>query len=51
LHDLIEKVTSIVPVENTKPITAAIEANAPIIETIEARWGKDVWERHRKNRK
>ena len=20
----------------------------PIIEAIEARWGKDVWERHRK---
>jgi hypothetical protein len=43
LHDLIEKAASILPVEKAKPIIAAIEANAPIIE---ARWGKDVRERH-----
>jgi transcription antitermination factor NusG len=49
-HDLIEKAASILPVENAKPIIAAIEANAPIIEAIEARWGEDVWERHRKSR-
>jgi hypothetical protein len=47
LHDLIEKATSIFPVENAKPIIAAIEANASIIEAIEVRWGKDIWERHR----
>jgi hypothetical protein len=28
----------------------AVEKAKPIIETIEARWGKDVWERHRKSR-
>jgi uncharacterized protein (DUF4213/DUF364 family) len=47
LHDLIEKATSIRPMEKAKLIIAAIEANAPIIEAIEARWGKDVWEKHR----
>jgi hypothetical protein len=26
------------------------EKAKPIIEAIEARWGKDVWERHRKSR-
>ena len=51
LHDLMENDTSILPVENAKPIIAAIEANASIIEAIEARWGKDVWERHRNSRK
>src|SRR5215831_4524690 len=40
LHDLIEKAASILPVENARPI----------IEAIETRWGKDVWERHRKSR-
>jgi hypothetical protein len=28
----------------------AVERANPIIEAIEARWGKDVWERHRKSR-
>jgi dephospho-CoA kinase len=28
----------------------AVEKAKPIIEAIEARWGKDVWERHRKSR-
>jgi hypothetical protein len=28
----------------------AIEKAKPIIEAIEACWGKDVWERHRKSR-
>lgn len=51
LHDLIEKATSILPAEKAGPIIAAIEANASIIEAIEARWGKDVWERHRNRRK
>jgi transcription antitermination factor NusG len=50
LHDLIEKASSTPPVQNAKPIIAAIEANAAIIEAIEARWGRDVWERHRKSR-
>jgi hypothetical protein len=50
LHDLIKKASSILAVERAKPIIAAIEANAPIIEAIEVRWGKDVWERHRKSR-
>jgi hypothetical protein len=50
LRDLIEKATSILPVGDAKPIIAAIEANASIIEAIEARWGKDVWERHRNRR-
>jgi hypothetical protein len=50
LHDLIEKAASILPVGNAKPIIAAIEANASIIEAIEARWGKDIWERHRNRR-
>jgi hypothetical protein len=26
------------------------EKAKPIIDAIEARWGKDVWERHRKSR-
>jgi hypothetical protein len=51
LHDLIEKAASTLPVEKAKPIIAAIETNAPIIEAIEARWGKDVWERYRNSRK
>jgi hypothetical protein len=50
LHDLIEKAASIIPVEKAKPIIAAIEANASIIEAIEVRWGKDIWERHRNRR-
>jgi hypothetical protein len=50
LHDLMENAASILPAEKAKPIIAAIEANASIIEAIEARWGKDIWERHR-NRK
>jgi hypothetical protein len=50
LHDLIEKAASFLPVGNAKPIIAAIEANASIIEAIEARWGKDVWERHENRR-
>jgi hypothetical protein len=25
----------------------AVEKAKPLIEAIEARWGKDVWERHR----
>ncbi len=49
LHDLIEKASSTLPAENAKPIIAAI-ANVSIIEAIEARWGKDVWERHSKSR-
>jgi hypothetical protein len=49
LRDLIEKASSILPGENARPIIAAIEANASIIEAIEARWGKDVWDRHRKS--
>jgi hypothetical protein len=28
----------------------SVERAKPIIEAIEARWGKDVWERHRKSR-
>jgi hypothetical protein len=28
----------------------AVERAKPIIEAIETRWGKDVWERHRKSR-
>jgi hypothetical protein len=28
----------------------AVEKAKPMIEAIEARWGKDVWERHRKGR-
>jgi hypothetical protein len=28
----------------------AVEKARPMIETIEARWGKDVWERHQKRR-
>jgi hypothetical protein len=51
LRDLIEKASSILPIEKAKPIIAAIEANASIIEAIEARWGKDVWERHKNSRK
>jgi hypothetical protein len=27
----------------------AVEKAKPMIEAIEARWGKDVWERHRRN--
>jgi hypothetical protein len=50
LRDLIEKASSTLPAENAKPIIAAIEASASIIEAIEACWGKDVWERHRKSR-
>jgi hypothetical protein len=50
LHDLVEKASSTLPAENARPIVAAIGANASIIEAIEARWGKDVWERHRKSR-
>jgi hypothetical protein len=46
-RDLIEKASSTM---NARPIIAAIEANVSIIEAIEARWGKDVWERHRKSR-
>ena len=51
LHDLIEKATSMLPAENARAIIAAIEANTSIIEAIEARWGKDVWERHRASRR
>jgi hypothetical protein len=40
LHDLVEKGKSIMPIEKAKPI----------IEAIEARWGKDVWERHQRSR-
>jgi hypothetical protein len=50
LPDLIEKASSTLPVENAKPIIAAIEANASIIDAIEAKWGKDVWDRHGKSR-
>jgi len=49
LRDLIAKASSTLPAENARPIIAAIEANASIIDAIEARWGKDVWERHRRN--
>jgi hypothetical protein len=30
-----------------KALKEAVEKAKPIIEAIEARWGKDVWERHR----
>jgi DNA-binding GntR family transcriptional regulator len=48
LHDLVEKAKSLS--ENARPIIDAIEAHASIIEAIEARWGKDAWERHRRSR-
>ncbi len=51
LHDLIERATSMLPGEKAKPIIAAIQANASIIEAIEARWGEQIWERHRNRRK
>jgi hypothetical protein len=30
-----------------KALKEAVEKAKPILEAIEARWGKDVWERHR----
>jgi hypothetical protein len=44
LRDLVEKAKSI----PGWAIIDGIKANTPIIEAIEARWGKDVWDRHRR---
>ena len=46
-RDLVEKAKSI----PGWVIIDGIQKAKPIIEAIEARWGKDVWEGHRNSRK
>jgi hypothetical protein len=43
LYEPIEQAKSTNPVERAESIIKAIEARKPVIEAIEARWGKDVW--------
>jgi hypothetical protein len=50
LHDVVEKAKSILPEEKAKPLLDEIEASRPFIEAVEARWGKHIWEAHRKRR-
>ena len=50
LRDVVEKAKSIQPTQKAEPLLDAIEASRQFVEAVEARWGEEIWERHRKRR-
>ena len=42
--------TGLARIDAAKALKDAVERAKPILEAIEARWGADVWERHRESK-